>query len=480
MTQSPMQHRITRISAQARSAVYATLSALFSHPAPYRTANLPSSQHEPRRSNTAATVFWAVTAALAVFVIVAAFVGFGLVTLIVFVIAATVLAGSMLAVRRANRAWRTASDAHFVTGTNELRAHKPQFLVHFDGSREAVYQLEMWLPYLAQIALPYAVIVRRAESFDRVASAVQGAPVLLAEDALDAEQLLVSSATSVFYVNLADRNNQITRFEHLQHIQLGHGDSDKGSSATRTFRLFDRVYLAGQAGVDRFAEHGVRIDQNAIAIVGRPQVSGIEQSDQPVSSKQQPTLLYAPTWRGDFEATSHTSLPYAADLISLALEHGCRVVFRPHPYTWRYPSTADAAAEIDRRLSEHAATTGTDHVFGRRATHELSVKECFNLSDAMISDVSAVLSDYLYSGKPLGVFIPTTSAGVQNEGGCYLFTEDASSWAAQLVRLLKSDPLRGARIALRDHRLGNAAVAPPERLFVETARGDVLSPLPKR
>ena len=34
---------------------------------------------------------------------------------------------------------------------------------------------------------------------------------------------------------------------------------------------------------------------------------------------------------------------------------------------------------------------------------DLSVEDCFNVSDAMIADVSAVVSDYLKSGKPFSI-----------------------------------------------------------------------------
>ena len=33
----------------------------------------------------------------------------------------------------------------------------------------------------------------------------------------------------------------------------------------------------------------------------------------------------------------------------------------------------------------------------------MSVEDCFNASDAMVSDVSAVVSDYLHSGKPFAM-----------------------------------------------------------------------------
>lgn len=40
----------------------------------------------------------------------------------------------------------------------------------------------------------------------------------------------------------------------------------------------------------------------------------------------------------------------------------------------------------------------------------MDVVDCFNASDAMISDVSAVVGDFLHSGKPLAMVSPRTAA----------------------------------------------------------------------
>src|SRR5699024_4632399 len=55
------------------------------------------------------------------------------------------------------------------------------------------------------------------------------------------------------------------------------------------------------------------------------------------------------------------------------------------------------------------ATTGREHLFGALAEKEMSVFDCFNVSDALISDDSAVVGDLLHSGKPLTMVSPRTS-----------------------------------------------------------------------
>src|SRR5690625_7117029 len=61
-------------------------------------------------------------------------------------------------------------------------------------------------------------------------------------------------------------------------------------------------------------------------------------------------------------------------------------------------------------LEADAATTGREHLFGALAEKEMSVFDCFNVSDTLISDVSAVVGDFLHSGKPLAMDSPRTGA----------------------------------------------------------------------
>lgn len=96
----------------------------------------------------------------------------------------------------------------------------------------------------------------------------------------------------------------------------------------------------------------------------------------------------------------------------------------------------------------------------------------------MIADISAVVSDYLYSGKPVGVFAEDESLRQCTEAeGRYQFGRDSTMWAEQLDRMLIDDPLSKQRHEARRYYLGNADIEPADRLFLEIARNDV-RPMP--
>ena len=74
------------------------------------------------------------------------------------------------------------------------------------------------------------------------------------------------------------------------------------------------------------------------------------------------------------------------------------------------PELRQACQEITELLAADAAATGREHLYGEIAEREMEVVDCFNAADAMISDVSAVVGDFLHSGKPLAMVSPRAGA----------------------------------------------------------------------
>ena len=101
--------------------------------------------------------------------------------------------------------------------------------------------------------------------------------------------------------------------------------------------IYDLISAAGQAGIDRYARHGVHIPAEKFKIVGRPQVELISPARGPISKIEQPTVLYAPTWQGPFADSRVYSLPVGRQIVEQLLSHGARVIFRAHLFNYRYP-----------------------------------------------------------------------------------------------------------------------------------------------
>lgn len=356
----------------------------------------------------------------------------------------------------------------------------PKFVFYWDAPRGTSYQLGMWLPYLKRIGEPFYILVRNPNTFAQALSVSYGAPTVLARTMAEMDRLLPQSLTTAFYANNGAKNAHFVRYSHLTHIQLLHGDSDKASSYNPITAMFDRIYVAGQAGIDRYFNHNVHIPLEKFRIVGRPQVEGIMRSSEIIGEKSNPVVLYAPTWRGAYSDADYSSLPLAPHLFDELLRRNCSIIFRPHPYCDRDPEFREIITVLHAKLAHHQRTTGVQHVYGEQAEVSMSVIDCFNASDAMISDVSSVVVDFLYSEKPFALVSMGMSRGefikeFPLAEAAYVIGEDPADWDQHLDRLLLSDPLMETRREKRVHYLGDFKACSYAEAFITEARREVLS-----
>ena len=361
-----------------------------------------------------------------------------------------------------------------------LETMAPVFYIYWNAPARSAFQVTMWLPYLERLGVPFVLVTRTVPNFRQLA-AVTDHPVLLRRSLTDLDELIVPSARGVFYVNNAMRNNHMVRYSQLTHIQLLHGESDKASSATPIIRMYDRDFVAGQAAIDRFEKFGVSMPPDIFRIVGRPQVEDVDGERGPIGELADRSVLYAPTWLGYQAETNYSSLPGGPAIVRGLLDRGCTVIFRPHPYSSRSPELRAACEEIREMLASDAGSTGREHLFGEIAENEMSVTDCFNAADAMISDVSAVVGDFLHSGKPLAMVSPRTGAEEFVEqfpmarAAYVLVVEGGMSpnLDETLEKLIVTDPGREERLRWATYYLGDIPRDSYADRFVQVAQAEL-------
>ncbi|SCG50351.1 CDP-glycerol glycerophosphotransferase family protein [Micromonospora rifamycinica] len=360
--------------------------------------------------------------------------------------------------------------------TRALRAHQPEFLLYFSAPPGSEYQVTMWLPYLERLGRPFLVLLREPEFLPTIAAATR-APVVYCPTLKAMDEALVPSLRLAFYVNHGAKNSHCIRFTQLTHVQLHHGDSDKAPSANPVSAIFDKIFVAGSAAIERYARAGVEIPAEKFVVVGRPQVEGIEvrQAARPLTA---PTVLYTPTWTGHHADANYCSLPVAEPLLRRLLDRGATVILRAHPYTGQNPASARQLARLTELLAADRSRTGREHLWGAAASRELSLTDCVNRSDALISDVSGVISDYLYSGKPYAV----TDLGVDGDefvarfplaASGYVLRRDMANLDEVLAGLLDTDPLMAARWQTRRRYLGDFPADSYADGFLDAARREL-------
>jgi len=379
-------------------------------------------------------------------------------------------------------AWR-----HPTEGLAHLRAaltdYAPEFVLHFSGNRASLHQILMWVPYLDRIGCRYVVIVRERHTLIQLSQESISAPVVLCNSIARLEASIVETLRAAFYVNNGMKNTHLVRFGQLYHVQLLHGDSDKPPSYSPVTALYDKVFVAGQAGRDRYALHGVRIPDEKFAIVGRPQVEEIEtvSSQQPRTGP--PVVFYAPTWRGQYDDSNFCSLPNAVAIVEGLVAAGARVIFRPHPSSHTDRESAAQIGEVEQVLARHNTKNAAGHLFGENATR-LTIVESFNLSDALVSDVSSVVSDYLFSGKPFAVSDmldegPTFTRTFPLATAAYVIPRSLVGLSDAIAKMLGADPLAEQRREMRRYYLGDFPADGYAEAFLQAARAVIDLP-PKR
>ncbi len=355
----------------------------------------------------------------------------------------------------------------------KLEHYAPEFYFYWDAPADTVFQATMWLPYLERLGRNFCIILRNAANLDVLATTTQ-TPILVRPAMAQLDDIVVPSLKVTFYANNAIRNAHFARFLGITHIQLNHGDSDKPPSYNPVMRMYDRNFVAGPAAIERYHSRGIETAPNFFEIVGRPQIEGIEIVDLSSSSNDgSKTVLYAPTWAGFMADSAVSSLPIGTQIVRQLIERGHRVLFRPHPHARKDAVLRAACNEIEKLLAS-ANLKGGQHLHGALAETEMTIFDCFNLSDALISDVSSVVPDYLYSGKPFAVVAmgsenldafytenPVARAG-------YVIMENGSNIPVVYDDLLCNDPLSERRQEFKIHYLGDFVGEQYSQRFIDT------------
>lgn len=340
---------------------------------------------------------------------------------------------------------------------------RPRFVIHTGRRNDASYQLAMWIPVLERLQLPYLVVLRHREALPSTL-AVTKAPVLVLPSGSDLDVIMVPGLSVAFYVNGIGENSALVNYRQLTHVYLGHGDSDKELSVHPMHAMFDRIFVAGPAAIDRYAQAGVIIPPEKFMIVGRPQFASLANAERPIGDIDPVRVLYAPTWRGYNARTTLSSLPVGTGIVRALLGRGAVINFRPHPFSWLGTVEHAQIAAVDELLRKDRESSGRPHRLA--AEHRTAtVVEDFDASEALITDIGSVLVDFFATAKPYAVVLPpgrsaaSARTDLPSTRAAYLIEyDDVGSGAAVtewLDQLLTIDPLATERAATARYYLGD-------------------------
>jgi len=333
-------------------------------------------------------------------------------------------------------------------------------IAYFADDPTRTYQLVQWLPVLDLLHEQHRVgIVVRDQESSILLRAKTSLPVFAAPSFPELTDLYAGlDGKVVLYCNNSPLNFQSLIDGRMLHVHINHGESDKQSMASNNAKAYDRVFVAGEAAVQRHAAGLLEFDTSRLVRTGRPQLD-LRPAPVLVPSARR-TVLYAPTWEGDAEFNDYTSVAtVGADIVRAVLAvRDVRLVYKPHPKvaTSLSPTIREAhhriLALVDGAIRRepdagHQAITGGDIL--------AIIPDC----DAMVTDVSSVGLDWLYLRTERPIFITDRHHDAErlrrevpvSRCADVINDVDVAGLAALISARLEHDEHHLARVAMRHH-----------------------------
>ena len=283
---------------------------------------------------------------------------------------------------------------------------KADVVVYFGDRSSKFYQLEQWIPVLEELHKEHRVVivVRKGSALTSVLETTH-LPVVF-KRRFDPLQTFyhANDFKLALYVNNGVTNFQSLSFAPMVHVHVNHGESDKLSMVSNQAKAYDKVFVAGEAAVERHRRALIDFDESQLVRVGRPQLDIERPLELEPSSAR--TIMYAPTWEGENDANNYTSVDrFGPQIVEAVLRiPGARLIYKPHPRveTSKDPDMVEANARILDLIEAANASIG-DETLQHQVLMQGDILGMYKTVDLLITDVSSVGLDFLYlhPDKPL-------------------------------------------------------------------------------
>ncbi|WP_421594175.1 CDP-glycerol glycerophosphotransferase family protein [Shinella sp. M27] len=298
---------------------------------------------------------------------------------------------------------------------NDYRA-----IVYFgDATAGAEHIYRQWVDVFEESGIPYFALFRQKSMFDFARRDRPEAAVAFARNGPALAEIIKNypKLQVAFHTGNPGNIAQMMQYHHFKHVFIGHGDSDKATSSSRMFRLYDEVWVAGQAHADRL--NGVLPDDISLVIVGRPQVASSFAQERDSEINLEPAFAYLPTWEGSREEINYASVPMTEAIAGSVAEIGgvMRVKFHPSNGA-RLKKFRDLETKL---IKSPLFSEGRNEVVQRKFPAPSLMDAC----DYCITDVSSIISDWIVRDRPIFVYKPVNVVLSQSafplESYCYTF-----------------------------------------------------------
>lgn len=364
---------------------------------------------------------------------------------------------------------RRRADARLGALASAELAHCP-VVVYFGNQVVDFYQLEQWIPVfdrMPQSCVP-TYVFRDQGAYRYFKSRWPGDAVCLPY--LNTLQTYFESARPnvVLYVNNAVNNFQSLIYSAGIHIHLNHGESDKVCMETNQVKAYDLALVCGPKAIERYQRSIRQVDVSRLIPIGRPQQDVIQEADLPEAGCRK-VIVYAPTWEGDRDVMAYSSVAKMGQKIVQALlcKDQYYVVYKPHP---------KLGCRDVQTLREHRKIISVIQAARNGRVFEGDVLGMLKRADALISDVSSVVVDFLQTGKPYWVYLPESMSELDkldSVAAGYTYSSDWEEIANDIEQGLSLDVNKAIRDQVRKAYFGQSGSQGSLDVFIQTIQAAV-------
>lgn len=338
----------------------------------------------------------------------------------------------------------------------------PYKLVLHTGERQmAISHVSLWLDSFSKAGVPYVVVTRNDLAYAKVSRVFPDIALVMTATESVVNRFIRStpSLKACFYPSNTGNNIHFLNNNHIQHIFIGHGDSDKSGSAHKFFRAYDYNWVAGEAHYDRFANAGFDFPNLKFRYVGRPSLKQILLSAKAPWQNRYDKLriLILPTWEGVYEEQNYASLSFIEDTVNmLSKEVDAEIAVKLHPATGSRLTKLRDMAENLHNCTVHSS--------------DKPVSELLMENNLFVCDISAVVSEALAASAPIFLYMPddrkikiSKSKMIYSD---YCYIHNNPSQLVQNIRDVTNggDTLQDARNKAKEYVLGSKATLNEEFL----------------
>ena len=321
-----------------------------------------------------------------------------------------------------------------------------------EGMTHGPSHLTQWIPYFSASDEKFLILVRNENLFNWIQENHSYITVVYAKNAIDIESVLnnLPFVRAIYYLSNTGNLIHTLRYNVYKHIFLGHGDSEKAASAHKFFRVYDEVWVAGQAHIDRFKNADFDTSHIKFVKIGRPMSKHAIGAS--LDYQQVPRILYLPTWEGVYEENNYSSLRLSAMMLrELSVLFNLPIDIKFHPVSGSRDKTL---SNISKNVSALLLQVNANFFIADKLT---PVDKLIENNSIYICDISAVISECLASGGPLFVYVPTdkeitiSQSDMTFEDYAYTFSNIEELCQQMQTLLSGQDPKKEQRLKARDY-----------------------------